>query len=293
MEIFFQLFLDPVQAISVLTSGKGLLGVLTSSSVAVKKTIVICMMTHQMKMFACFGWLVHCFTGKSGSHPGFENEQSIPKLDDGDWPFLIKRQQAYEETLRLKEEEVDRQAPDRVESRRETLSFYRGFAWGGPTSMRRALGRIHSDKDMELERLLTIAARASGRIISVESRGWLVMLLCWCICAWILLAYGVLIYTNMGPGAEREFIEMWGWTFLWDLIGVESIKMVLRKAFFMWAVTKFSKTFKPRASALVWYETYLEHASGLFRSTLDEGEGDGEGDDGADDGDGGGGDDDM
>lgn len=123
-----------------------------------------------------------------------------------------------------------------------------------------------------LESLSTPAVLLSDvkRRIPEDMFGWFVCSLCWIICGWVLVAYGVLIYRNMGAGEERAFIETWGTCFWMDQVGVESLKVVARKAFFIYVLVRFQRACKPRADLLFWYETVIEHAAAVMY--LDEAE---------------------
>ena len=75
--------------------------------------------------------------------------------------------------------------------------------------------------------------------------------------AWVVLAYGVLIYTYLGPGEEEAFIRAWGITFLVNNFGVESVAVIGRKAFFIWIVEKMNRLLRYR-TVVEWYESYIE-----------------------------------
>jgi hypothetical protein len=75
---------------------------------------------------------------------------------------------------------------------------------------------------------------------------------------YVVLVYGVLIYRYLGPGEESAYIAAWGTAFLINTFGIESLKIVGRKMFFLYVITSFKKGFMKAAETLGWYETYTE-----------------------------------
>ena len=59
----------------------------------------------------------------------------------------------------------------------------------------------------------------------------------------MIIVYGVLIYRFLGPGEEDRYISTWGMAFLINTFGLESLQVVGRKAFFIFVITKFQKSF--------------------------------------------------
>ena len=108
----------------------------------------------------------------------------------------------------------------------------------------------------------------------------------------------MLIYRYLGPGEESRYITTWGIGFVINNFGLESLKIIGRKAFFILIITKGKKTFMKAAEALGWYEVYTEmvgmhllsetgaYDSSEFRDEHDHDDGGAEDDDdGGDDGD--------
>ena len=115
---------------------------------------------------------------------------------------------------------------------------------------------------------------------------------------YVIIVYGVLIYRYLGPGEESRYITTWGIGFVINNFGLESLKIIGRKAFFILIITKGKKTFMKAAEALGWYEVYTEmvgmhllsetgvYDSSEFRDEHDHDDGGAEDDDdGGDDGD--------
>ena len=67
----------------------------------------------------------------------------------------------------------------------------------------------------------------------LKNVGWLSAAAVWCIGTWIILAYGVLIYTYLGAGEEKAFIYAWGMTFVVNNFGFESVAVIWRKVLFI------------------------------------------------------------
>ena len=59
-------------------------------------------------------------------------------------------------------------------------------------------------------------------------------------------------------GEEDRYISTWGMAFLINTFGLESLQVVGRKAFFIFVITKFQKSFAKAQESLGWYETYTE-----------------------------------
>ena len=57
--------------------------------------------------------------------------------------------------------------------------------------------RIKVDK----AKLLAVAKTADASLLSKDRRGWYLLITCWMLSGWVLIAYGVLIYDNMAPAA--------------------------------------------------------------------------------------------
>ena len=57
---------------------------------------------------------------------------------------------------------------------------------------------------------LSLASLWSTRL---DQLGILLIVLCWAITAWVIFAYGVLLYDNVGPGAEVDYMESWWQSF--------------------------------------------------------------------------------
>ena len=122
-------------------------------------------------------------------------------------------------------------------------------------------------------------------------QGWFLASFVWVFGGYVILVYGVLIYRYLGPGEESTYISTWGTAFLINTFGIESLKVVGRKMFFLYVITTFKKGFMKAADTLAWYETYTELVgmhllaeSGAYdgadykADNADDGEGDGEGD---------------
>lgn len=131
-----------------------------------------------------------------------------------------------------------------------------------------------------------IARRAFFWNFVVKNLGWLLAAFTWAIGTWVVLAYGGLIYTYLGPGEETAFLHAWGITFLVNNFGVESIAVIWRKAFFIWIVEKMNRFLRYR-TVVEWYESFLEHTgTGGAGGDDDQGDSDDDEDDGPGNGDG-------
>ena len=119
-------------------------------------------------------------------------------------------------------------------------------------------------------------------------QGWFLASFVWVFGGYVILVYGVLIYRYLGPGEESTYISTWGTAFLINTFGIESLKVVGRKMFYIYVITTFRKGFMKAADTLAWYETYTELVgmhllaeSGAYDSAdykadnADDGEGDG------------------
>lgn len=91
----------------------------------------------------------------------------------------------------------------------------------------------------------------------VKNLGWFITAVVWIVGTWIVLAYGVLIYTYLGEGEERKFMTAWGVTFLINTFGLESMAVIARKAVFIWFVEKMHRFMKYR-TVVEWYEGFIE-----------------------------------
>ena len=88
--------------------------------------------------------------------------------------------------------------------------------------------------------------------------GWFLSMFVWFFGGYVIITYGVLIYRYLGPGEESTYITTWGMAFLINNFGLESMKIIGRKAFFILIITNVKKTFMKAAEALGWYEVYTE-----------------------------------
>ena len=88
--------------------------------------------------------------------------------------------------------------------------------------------------------------------------GWFLSMFVWFFGGYVIITYGVLIYRYLGPGEESTYITTWGMAFLINNFGLESMKIIGRKAFFIFIITNVQKTFMKAAEALGWYEVYTE-----------------------------------
>ena len=131
------------------------------------------------------------------------------------------------------------------------------------------------------------------RSVLASYQGWFLATFVWVFGGYVILVYGVLIYRYLGPGEESAYISAWGTAFLINTFGIESLKVVGRKMFFIYVITNFKKGFMKAADSLGWYETYTElvgmhllSEAGAYEGAdfkadnADDGEGDGEGDGG-------------
>ena len=65
----------------------------------------------------------------------------------------------------------------------------------------------------------------------------------------------------MGDGEETAYIVAWGAAFAIDTFGLESVKIIGRKALFILIIDVFKASFgSAKADALFWYESYTELA---------------------------------
>ena len=91
-----------------------------------------------------------------------------------------------------------------------------------------------------------------------QNLGWFCAAFLWFFGGYVIIVYGVLIYRFLGPGEEDRYISTWGMAFLINTFGLESLQVVGRKAFFIFVITKFQKSFAKAQESLGWYETYTE-----------------------------------
>ena len=90
---------------------------------------------------------------------------------------------------------------------------------------------------------------------------WFLVAFTWLFGGYVILTYGVLIYRYMGDGEETAYIVAWGAAFAINTFGLESVKIVGRKALFILIIDVFKARFgSAKADALFWYESYTELA---------------------------------
>ena len=152
-----------------------------------------------------------------------------------------------------------------------------------------AVNTISVDEVRKRRRLYIRKLRWKSVLASYQA--WFLASFVWVFGGYVVLVYGVLIYRYLGPGEESAYIAAWGTAFLINTFGIESLKIVGRKMFFLYVITSFKKGFMKAAETLGWYETYTELVgmhllaeAGAYDGTdfkadnADDGEGDGEGD---------------
>jgi hypothetical protein len=127
---------------------------------------------------------------------------------------------------------------------------------------------------------------------------WFLVAFTWLFGGYVILTYGVLIYRYLGEGEETAYIIAWGAAFAANTFGLESVKIIGRKALFLVFIETFNARFRSkRAESLFWYETYTEltgtqllvetNATGLYAGDGGGAGRDADAGDGGDGGDGG------
>jgi hypothetical protein len=119
-----------------------------------------------------------------------------------------------------------------------------------------AVNTISVDEVRKKRRLYIRKLRWKSVLMSYQ--GWFLASFVWVFGGYVVLVYGVLIYRYLGPGEESAYIAAWGTAFLINTFGIESLKIVGRKMFFLYVITSFKKGFMKAAETLGWYETYTE-----------------------------------
>ena len=122
--------------------------------------------------------------------------------------------------------------------------------------------KSRSAQNISMDELETKRRRYFAKLrwlrLFMANLGWFLSMFTWVFCSYVIITYGVLIYRYLGPGEEAAYITTWGTGFLINTFGLESMKIIGRKAFFMLFIAKFKKSFMKAADALGWYETYTE-----------------------------------
>ena len=94
-----------------------------------------------------------------------------------------------------------------------------------------------------------------------ENSTWFLVAFLWVFGGYVIIVYGALIYRYMGAGEETAYIIAWGTAFAVNNFGLESVKIIARKAFFMVFVEYVGKRLgSTKRECLFWYETYTELA---------------------------------
>jgi len=102
---------------------------------------------------------------------------------------------------------------------------------------------------------LSLASLWSTRL---DQLGILLIVLCWAITAWVIFAYGVLLYDNVGPGAEVDYMESWWQSFSTDVFGIESLKVMLRRGLFILVFRNVGLLLGQAEALDLWHEHVLE-----------------------------------
>ena len=93
---------------------------------------------------------------------------------------------------------------------------------------------------------------------SYDNTGVVLLVLCWAVSAWVAFAFGVLIYDNVGEGAEVEFMKSWYEAISTDVFGVESLKVMGRRALFVLIFQNAMVLFGQNEMTAIWHERVLE-----------------------------------
>ncbi|XRB24101.1 hypothetical protein RI054_37g139570 [Pseudoscourfieldia marina] len=102
-----------------------------------------------------------------------------------------------------------------------------------------------------------------------DTLGVVLLVMCWALTAWVAFAFGVLIYDNVGAGAENDFLNSWWQAMSTDIFGVESLKVMGRRALFVLIFRNVSVLFGPAELTETWHEKVLEQGV-----SIDTGDGD-------------------
>ena len=102
---------------------------------------------------------------------------------------------------------------------------------------------------------LSLASLWSTRL---DQLGILLIVLCWAITAWVIFAYGVLLYDNVGPGAEVDYMESWWQSFSTDVFGIESLKVMMRRGMFIMVFRNVGLLLGQAEALDLWHEHVLE-----------------------------------
>ena len=165
------------------------------------------------------------------------------------------------------------------------------------TTTRAAVSAVRPVSLAEIERQREAYRRRLTWSSLVYQEGtWFLVAFTWLFGGYVILTYGVLIYRYMGDGEETAYIVAWGAAFAIDTFGLESVKIIGRKALFILIIDVFKASFgSAKADALFWYESYTElagtqllvetSASGLVARDVAAAGGDAGGGDDADGGD--------
>ena len=68
---------------------------------------------------------------------------------------------------------------------------------------------------------------------AMDVQGYLFVLLFWVGGAWVIFAYANLAYDNLGRGVEVRFLESWGASALFDLWGIEALKVLASRTVYV------------------------------------------------------------
>ena len=130
------------------------------------------------------------------------------------------------------------------------------------TTTRAAVSAVRPVSLAEIERQRKAYRRRLTWSSLVYQEGtWFLVAFTWLFGGYVILTYGVLIYRYMGDGEETAYIVAWGAAFAINTFGLESVKIVGRKALFILIIDVFKARFgSAKADALFWYESYTELA---------------------------------
>ena len=115
--------------------------------------------------------------------------------------------------------------------------------------------KVREAAEAPARRRLAQAAAMSARW---DSLGVVLLVLCWALTAWVAFAFGVLIYDNVGEGAENDFLMSWWQALSTDIFGVESLKVMGRRALFVLMFRNATLLFGPAEVTEAWHEKVLE-----------------------------------
>lgn len=152
------------------------------------------------------------------------------------WLFPALRAMAGERKFKLMEKRLSARSVHPIpDAKAQEMHLLRPRLAAAAAHKSRRLETIESNESfLEWENESLNRIRRRTRFANVaDLQGYVLVVLLWAMGAWVIFAYANLAYDNLGRGTEESFLQSWGASALFDLWGLEALKVLASRTVYV------------------------------------------------------------